>query len=223
MASTSPLRQSSTTALALSSPSRSSTDFCSSVSMVRRDVLALRALLAVQFADHPADRVDLQLHRAGAAAQRQIVVFLHARRGRSRMPGRASIGSSRHVRPRSAAPRSRRHARASAPNGYCRVVPTSTRMPGRSGAFTSMRAMSSQVRNSRTMTGMKRRCRCTSRSMRARSWSASGTMRAKLSSVAPTSSVCSAISSARQFSGCRPPSRRTGRAAARAAARSAGR
>ncbi len=38
-----------------------------------------RALLAVQLADHPTERVDLELHLAGAAAQRRLVVLLHAR------------------------------------------------------------------------------------------------------------------------------------------------
>src|SRR5512139_661821 len=72
-------------------------------------------------------------------------------------------------------------------------------MPGRSGAFSSIRAISSQVRNSRTMTGTKRRRRRTSRSMRARSVSVSGTILEKVSSVATTSAVCSATSRARQF------------------------
>ncbi len=49
-------------------------------------------------------------------------------------------------------------------------------------------------------TGMKRLRRWSSRSMRARSWSASGTMRLKASRVAPTSLVSSAISTARQLS-----------------------
>jgi hypothetical protein len=62
-----------------------------------------------------------------------------------------------------------------------------------------MRAMSSQVRNSRSMIGTKRRWRRSSRSMRARSVSVSATMREKLSSVAATSPVCSATSSARQL------------------------
>ena len=50
------------------------------------------------------------------------------------------------------------------------------------------------------MIGMNRRRRRSSRSIRARSWSASGTTRAKLSSVRSTSAACSAVSSARQFS-----------------------
>ena len=89
------------------------------------DFLARHALLAVQLADHPADRVHLELHRAGAAAQREIVVLLH--------PGAADPDAGQrqqrvvgHIAPRWAARRSPRHARAARRTGtaaWCRHRP----------------------------------------------------------------------------------------------------
>ena len=101
---------------------------------------------AIQFADHAADGVDFELHRPGPAAQIELVEFLD--------PGAADAdaGQRQHrivghiglVRRRDVADDMRERLRRT---DRRRVVPTSTRMPGRSGAFTSIRAISSQVRN----------------------------------------------------------------------------
>ena len=117
-----------------------------------RPISALRALLPVQLADHPADRVHFQLHLAGPAAQVLVVELLHAGAAdadagqrQHRVLGHVGLAGRRHV----ADDMGERLGRT----GIARVVPTSTRMPGRSGAFTSICAMSSQLRNSRTHDG----------------------------------------------------------------------
>ena len=117
----------------------------------------------------------------------------------TRIPGSCSSGSSPTSDSAGAATYPTTCARCSV-SGYMRVVPISTEIPGRSGAFTSIRAISSQLRKSRSTTGTKRRLRRISRSIRAFSCSPSGTIFEKVSSVAPTSAVCSATSSARQLS-----------------------
>ena len=129
-----------------------------------------------------------------------VVVPLDARRGRRGCPAAPAAGR-RPCRAPTAARHSRRHAPGARPRGRCAVVPTSIRMPGRSGAFTSIRAISSQVRNSRTITGTKRRRRRTSRSMRARSVLGQRDDPARRSRASRRHpGVCSATSRARQFS-----------------------
>ena len=132
----------------------------------------------------PAERVDLELHHAGAAAQRRARRASPSPPRPTRMPGSASIGSAADLGLGRAGPRSRRHGRAASRTGiaaWCRH-----RRRCRADRARSPRSAPSRPsRGSRApATGMKRRRCASSRSIRARSWSGSGTRRAKASSVA---------------------------------------
>ena len=68
------------------------------------DILAGHALAPVKLADHPADRIDLKLHRAGAATQQQVMMLLdtrspdaHARQLQQRVAIHVALGRRRHI------------------------------------------------------------------------------------------------------------------------------
>ncbi len=187
----------------------------------QRDVLSLLAFLPVQFADHPPDRVYLQLHRTGAAAQLGVLVFFHPgaadadagqcqhRVGRDiRVVGRRHVADDmRQQRPERIQSCRTRH-RSKCPAGRGRSPPvrpcrprSKTRAPsaGCSGDGGAARARCARAHGRRA-----ERCGKNCRAWRSRPGSARP-------SAARASSAC-----------CWRPPRRCGRTAARGAGRSAG-